>query len=339
MSSVTMIEQHPGLKRSGNISVKPYFDPEKNNMGLEKYNMSLYDQVYHEEQLACVDMYGVKRYITGLNEYAPEVKSIVNPEERAAKIKEIRTVVAEVERQLKSNDISPDDEHFWDKVQLLKPDNNKFWDHIKIRCGNQPVFLDPVKDPYDLIKLYAIEAGGFSIIAKSYDEARKMAVPPKFYLDKSIETVAVKTELKKMRNKALSMLQTLFDKNNKLMYVAKVLDINSAQYKKNTPNDVVYDNMDKYINGEGIERNKLRAAKTFIEAGDLDMADLKLRALVKDAAFYKIIGTKADGFIYHLKSNTMLGKNPSEIVEFLKNPLNESALTELTRIVEAEWAR
>ena len=37
-----------------------------------------------------------------------------------------------------------------------------------------PYILTPVKDPYDLIKLYAINAGGFSIVAKSLKEAKKI---------------------------------------------------------------------------------------------------------------------------------------------------------------------
>jgi hypothetical protein len=65
----------------------------------------------------------------------------------------------------------------------MKPDNSKFWDKISLRCGNDPVFLDPEKDPYDLIKLHAINAGGFSIVAKSLRDAREANNPPKFYLD------------------------------------------------------------------------------------------------------------------------------------------------------------
>ena len=49
-------------------------------------------------------------------------------------------------------------------------------------------------------------------IAKSYEDARSKAVPPKFYLDKEEETVMVRTEYKKLRNKALSELQKLYDK-------------------------------------------------------------------------------------------------------------------------------
>ena len=325
--------------KSGSISVKPFFDPNKSNLGLEKYGLSLFDGVFHEEQLACIERNGVKRYITGLNEFAPEVKLIANPEERAAKIKEIRTVVAQLERELASNMVDVEDPKFWDNLVLLKPNNDDFWDRISMRCGNQPVILDPVKDPYDLIKLYAIEAGGFSIVCKSYDEARSKAVPPKFYLDKFVDTVASKTEVSKIRNKALAELVKMFDKNqNKLFYVAKVCDGNSVQYKKTTPNDVIYDNMDKFITGQGVETNLRRAAQMFLDTTVLDMEVLKIKAIVKDATFYKFISPKADGFIYHTDTSSMIGRNVSDCIEYLKNPLNDSILLDLTKKVEKFWS-
>ena len=306
-------------------------------MGLEQYGLSLFDGAYHEEQLACLEINGIKRYVTGLNEYAPEIKNL-DPEEQEGKIRQIRMIVSQLEKELASNIVDPKDPEFWNKVKLLRPDNGEFWDRVKVVCGNEPVFLEPDKDPYDLIRLLAIEAGGFSIVAKSYDDARKMSVPPKFYLDKLENTVSTKTEVKKLRNKALAELQKLFDKNtNKLFYVAKVVDINSSQYKKSTPNDVLYDNMDKYINGESVDKDKKRTAEKFSEVANLDMETLKLRAMVKDATFYKILSARADGFIYHMETVTMLGKTPSDVVEYLKNPLNEQILLNIQSKIETYW--
>jgi len=334
--SYTIVEL-PTVK-AGNISIKPFFDSQSSNLGLEKYGLALFDGVFHEEQLACMEQNGIKRYITGLNEFAPEIKLIKDKDEREAKVSEIRTVVSQLEKELAANIVEVDDPEFWNKIKLLTPANHDFWGRITIRCGNTPVQLDPAKDPYDMIKLYAIEAGGFSILAKSFEDARSRAVPPKFYLDKYIDTVSTKTEVKKLKNKALSELQKLFDKNtNKLLYVAKVVDGNSVQYKKSTPNDIVYDNMDKFINGEGVENNKKRAAQSFLDASLLDMETLKLKAIIKDSTYYKYIALKADGFIYHVETSNMMGRNPSECVEFLKNPLNEAALVSLTKEVEKFW--
>lgn len=336
MSTVTIVESYPQNKKS-KIAIKPYFDSRVDNMGLQNYGLALFDGVFHEEQIACLEINGIKRYVTGLNEFAPELLDY-SPEEKEAKIKQIRMVVAQLERQLNSNVVDPSDSEFWNKIKLLKPDNSEFWDKIKLRCGNEPVFLDPERDPYDLIKLYAIENGGFSMIAKSLDSAKTMNKPPKFYLDRLEETASTNTELKKLRNKAAAELQKLFDKNqNKLFYIAKILDINSAQYKKSTPNDVIYDNMDKYISGELVDRDKKKTAQLFLDVSRLDMEALKLRAMVKDATYYKIIAAKADGFIYHLPSSSMMGRNASDAVEFLKNPLNEQILIQIQNDVEKYW--
>lgn len=336
MSSVVMVEKYPQNKRS-NIAIRPYFDPIVDNMGLQKYGLSLFDGAFHEETIACLEVNGIRRYITGLNEFAPEVK-MLPLEEQEAKIKQIRTVVAQLEKELAANVIDPKDENFWNKVKLLKPDNIEFWDKIKVRCSNDPLHLDPERDPYDLIRLYAIEAGGFSIVAKSLEHARKMPTPPKFYLDRVEDSASLNTEVKKLRNKALSELQKLFDKNtNKLFYVAKILDPNGAQYKKSTPNDIVYDNMDKYINGDLVDKNKKKTAQNFLDVSALDMETLKIRAIAKESHFYKFIATKADGFIYHMKTTTMMGRNISDVVEYLKNPLNEEILIDLTKAVEKYW--
>jgi hypothetical protein len=336
MENFTMVETGKGTVKQTAIAVRPFFDASASNMGLEDYGMSLFDGVTHHEQIACLENNGVVRYLTGLNEFAPDIK-LLSPENKEARVREIRSAVAELEKELAANVIELDDPQFWNKVKLLKPDNTEFWNRISIACGNEPLFLDP-KDPYDRIKLFGIEAGGFSLVAKSYDDARSRPVAPKFYLDKQEETVMARTEYKKMRNKALSELQKLFDKNStKLFYIAKLVDINSTQYRKSTPNDVIYENMDNYINGLGGETNKERAAKSFIETASLDMETLKIKSIVRDSVFFKYIINKADGYIYHTKSGAMLGRNVSDVVEHLRNPLHEDILKDLNISCEKYW--
>lgn len=331
-----MVETGRGTVKKTPIAVRPFFDGNASNMGLEDYGMSLFDGVMHHEQLACLENNGVVRYLTGLNEFAPDIK-LLNDNDREARVKEIRTAIIELEKELAANVLDIEDPQFWNKVKLLKPDNADFWNRISIVCGNEPVFLDP-KDPYDRIKLHGIEAGGFAIVAKSFEDARSRAVAPKFYLDKTEETVMARTEYKKMRNKALSELQKLFDKNStKLFYIAKVVDINSTQYKKSTPNDIIYENMDNYINGFGGETNKERAAKSFIETATMDMETLKIKSIVRDSVFFKYIINKADGYIYHTKTSSMLGRNVSDVVEHLKNPLHEDILKDLNQSCEKYW--
>jgi hypothetical protein len=326
------------FEKVGRISIKPFIDGNQENMGLENYNMSVFPGTYHEEQLAAIERNGVVRFITGLDEFAPEVQNIKDGEQKEALIFNIRSVVAHLEKMLATNVIDVNDSDFWNKVQLLKPNNVEFWGKITIRCGNDAVFLNPAEDGYDLIKMMAIEAGGFDIISKSFEDAQAQAVPPKFYLDKEVHTVSSRTTYKKLRNQAIGILDKLSDKNfKKLLYITKVIDSNSISYKNSTPGDILYDVLDEYINGFGVESNKTKAANNFIEISKLDMETLKLKAIVKDASFYKLISVKADGMLYHSETSSMLGRNVSDVVMYLKNPINEDVLSRLMKEVEGYW--
>ena len=330
----TMVETPKSTQSK--IVIRPYFDARSENMGLENYGLSLFDGVKHQEQLACLEINGINRYLTGLNEFAPEIKKLAK-EDREAKVKQIRVTVADLEAELASNMLDPEDKDFWNKVKLLKPDNHQFWNKIELEMGNEPKHLD-IADPYDRIKLCAIEAGGFSLVAKSYEDAKAKPRRPKFYLDKEEETVSTRTEYKKLRNKALSELQKLFDKNStKLFYVSKVVDASSTQYKKSTPLDILYENMDEYIHGDVAESNMERAVTGFLDIVGTDMETLKIRSIVKDSSFFKYITHKSDGHIYHTKKNALMGRNVSDVVEFLKNPLNEDILDDLTKQCENYW--
>jgi len=132
MSDYTIVEKYQ-LGKSATIAVRPFFSPNKENMGLEQYGLSLHDGVYHEENLACLEMNGVKRYITGLNEFDPKAK-MLSKDKKKTKIKEIKEVVAQLEAELAANVVDPSDKDFWNKLTIMKPDNSKFWDKISLRC-------------------------------------------------------------------------------------------------------------------------------------------------------------------------------------------------------------
>ena len=215
MDDYTIVEKYQQSK-SSTVAIRPYFNEERENMGLETYGMSLHEGVWHQESLACLEMNGVKRYVTGLNEFAPEVKKL-SPGEKEIKVKEIRKAVAQLESELAAN------------------------------------FVD------------------------------------------------------------------------------------SVQYTKSTQTDIIYENMDAHINGKGTESNKKRAAEEFITASNDNMKNLKVRALVKDAMFYRFILIKANGWIETLDSGIRLGKVPSEVAVFLTNPENDEVLKSLMNKVEPYW--
>lgn len=334
MKPESFLEAYQNLKKSS-ISIRPYVT-KKENMGLEKYGMTLFEGAQQEEQLTALFRNGVEVYITGLNEFAPEVTSIKDIDAKEAKIKNIREVVALYEAYVASNILDIKDPEFWSKVKILRPDNKEFWSNLKIRVSNDPLFLDP-SDPTDLIKIYAIRAGGFSIVAPSLEAAKRMAKPPKFYLDEFEETVSFNATDVKIKNKAIAALQKIYDKSpNKLFYIAKSVDPNSIQYTKSTPIDLIYTNLSNLIEEPPVG-NKKQNAKSFVETCELTTDELITKALIKDGTFYKVLHIKGDQNIYHRSTNTLLGKNPSEVYEYLRNPANESIYSAVFEEVQQYW--
>ena len=59
---LTIVEKYQQTKDQ-TIAVRPFFNPAFENMGLEKYNMTVHDGVYHMEELTCLEINGIKRYI------------------------------------------------------------------------------------------------------------------------------------------------------------------------------------------------------------------------------------------------------------------------------------
>lgn len=322
--SVTFTEKTNAVKDDA-ISIRPYFNPDIENMGLEKYEMALHEGVKHTETVTCLERNGIRRYVTGLNEFSPDVKKL-SPAVKKERIKEIREVVSQLEKELATNIIDTKDPEFWSKVKVVRPDNDEFWEKVNVSLGNNPVFLDPKTDPYDLLKLYAIRAGGFSLVAPSL-EAAKLNGKYKFYLDERKETIQERTKVSKIRNKALGILSDVYDTDKtKLLYITKLLDFNSTQYTESTPIDVLYEVMDSYINGNGAEKSKQKAAKTFIKSSNVKLKDLTLQVMVKDLLAANVFTTKSDGYIYHRDTNAKVSTTKEGVVEYLKNPKNDEIL-------------
>lgn len=326
-NTVTFTEKTNAVK-DDTISIRPYFNPDIENMGLEKYNMALHEGVKHTESVTCLERNGIRRYITGLNEFAPEIKKL-SPEARKEKVNEIRQVVCQLEKELATNIIDIKDPEFWSKVKVVRPDNDEFWEKVNVSVGNDAVFLDPSADPYDLLKLYAIRAGGFSLVAPNLETAKSNG-KYKFYLDERKETIQERTKVSKIKNKALGLLSNLYDTDkSKLLHITKLLDFNSSQYTESTPIDVLYEVMDDYINGTGVEKSRSKASKIFIEHNRMKMQDLILSCLVKDLLAANTLTTKSDGYIYHKGTGAKISTTKEGVVEYLKNPKNDEILTEL----------
>jgi hypothetical protein len=307
-------------------------------MGLEKYGQVLFPGASHKMGIwAKEDIAGSGnlRHITGLNEMAPELNKL-SAEEKEAKVRQIRETVVMLEGALASNSLDVKDKKFWDNVKMIRSDNLSFWSKITVSPSNEAIYLDATV-PEDIIKIAAIEAGGFPDIAPSLEAAKGSQRVLKFYLDKYEETAKSNVTLGIIEDRAKATLIDLYDNNlNKLNYVCKAIDPNSPQYKKSTPSAILYGNMRDFIEGKMEGTTKKESAKRFSEVAKLDMETLKLRALVKDANFYGFLKIRS-GQIYEGSFDTPLGYNVTDVVEFLKNPLNEPILERLLKQTEKHW--
>ena len=86
-----------------------------------------------------------------------------------------------------------------------------------------------------------------------------------------------------------------------------------------------------------VSQSRSRCAKTFIDNANDTMENLKLRTLIKDATFYQVIITDSKGYIIDALTKARLGKNTHEVLEFLKNPVNDDVLESLMERIEDFW--
>lgn len=341
---MTQVAEPIKIKKEKLLKIMPYIpgdlDPESMEGQLARYDSILHDGADQKEALTYLERNGIRRYLTGLNEFAPEIQGIRDENEKKAAIREIRKKVIFLESAINSNVINPkeiENIDFWNKVKTIKPDNYPFWDDVFIQAGNHPVYLNS-EDPYDLIKICGIEANGFSLIASSYEAARLAAKPPKFYLDRESDTAISKVEVKKIKNKAIAFLNDLSkNSHTKLFYLIKNIDSNPSQYTKSTSENVIYDYLDNYISGTGPEKSMKKASNYFNELCEISEEDLRIKAVIADASFYKNIAMKGDGLLYHRTTDTMLGRNVSEVLSFFKNPINSKIWESVFEEVDSYW--
>lgn len=334
----TLIDEYRQYS-STDIVIKPFIDPEEpiQNMGLEKYGQVLFEGTMHEQQLRCTVINGVTRFITGLDEFSEQVKRL--PEkEREAKIKTIRATVSDLERELYGNELDVEDPNFWSKT-VLSPNRSDYWGTVNFSIGNDGKVLDP-KNPHELIMIIAAEAGGFDDVAGSFEEAKNSPKPPKFYLERRKDTKVQESKIKQLRDSAIyELFKIRQEEPQKLFWYAKNLLPIANQYKKTDPIDIWYADLSSFIEGSGIEKDKKKAPQKFLNFLLRDQETIQIRAYVLEAAFLKRLITKGDNKIYNRNTNSMLGGNLEEVVEFLKQPMNQSELNDIQAQIDPLWNR
>jgi len=320
------------------VRIKPFVDRSIFNMGLERYDQNMIDGANHRYSVYAYNYGGVDRYKTGLDIHDPAL-SYLSDTEREAKIKTIKETLIKLERALGGAVVNPDDPDWFNKIVKLSPTNKEFWesDDVAFKVDTRPYILN-LALPLDQLKMQLILAGGIPEIATSLEVAMSSNKPVKAFLDNEVATTETRIAVSKLRNLAGAKLEEISNKSlTKLLYITKLIDPNSAMYKKSTPAALLYDACDKYINGELLKDNKKQSAERFLEIAEFKLEDLKLQALVKDAIHYRVFVKHSDGNYWDKSSTSNLGNTLESIIEFLKSPVNDAVYRDVVSKVEQYW--
>lgn len=302
------------------ISIEAYVDPNIPNNGYEKYGFATAPNTELTEYISIDEN---KRAVTGLDVNALSISYIEDEETREAKISEINEIITRLEKVVGKGKLSADNLDYWSNFVLKVQDQR---------------YLD-LKKPADEIIYHAIRAGGFSEVARTYDEARNENKIFKFYLKRDDEEAAVKTQHKKIVAKAKGLLVDLLESDtNKLFLMSKILLSTSNEFKRSTVPDIIYNTFEGFIDGLIAKDNKQETPKQFLDAAKLDKEDLTVQALVNDAVYNRvIIQESSDNYFYNKLTQTRYGKNLKEVINYLKNPINQAELDNVTERVEKKW--
>lgn len=324
MSAKTKTTNNVDLKRK--VSIRQYVDPEVFNLGMEKYNMSVWSGETGsggvKESLGYKTVGNKKIYLTGLDVNAT---SLNNLEEDTKKQK-----VMEIESVLKYLSVIYGEE-------TLKSDNDSFWADLFLEIKSPILELD-LEDVNDLLKYYAIQGGGYTEVAPSYDVAKNSNKIYKFYLHEENEVAELKTEIKRLRNRAKSILEDLFVEDpEKLFKMSKILLPIEKGLTRNVSKNTIYSELDIYIDGEYTKNEIKQAPKRFIELSEKDRGSLNIQAIVKEALYQRYIVKNSESTYWNPQTQSPFGRNENEIIAYLNNPLNGDELTIIKDRVEGFW--
>ena len=311
---------------SKKVSIRQYVDPEVFNMGMEKYNMSVFSGetgsggIY--ESLGYKELGDKKIYLTGLDTTADSVRSLPFDERERKEI--------EIEAAL---------EHLGNVYgkETLDSKNSGFWSSHSLEIRVPILNLD-LTDNSNLITYYNILGGGYSEIAPSFQIAKESNKIYKFYLHIDAEVSDIKTELTKLRNKSKAILEELDDEDFETMFkLAKLLLPIEKGLNRKTAKSLIYSELDAFINGDYSQNAKKEAPKKFLEFARKDKATLNLEAIVREALYHRLVEPNKDQMFWNPSTQVTYGRNENEIIAFLNNPINNDELLTIIDKVSKYW--
>lgn len=352
------------VKVRGIVSIKAYVSGEP-NMGHEKYEEALFPGTEQFGTVFCIKQNNINTYRTGLNEFAPEVQNLDNKNEREAKIRYIREVVAWLENVANANfKVSPTncmdgfgtrDDKFWDNVTMFQsvcvdtydPKGNRvltYWDRLSIVLTNEGRTLN-LKDPHDVALYHVVMADGIGLISSSLQKAIDEYPAYNFYLNKVEDTATIKTEFKIQKNKAAGYLEIMRETNPvKLFYMAIMCTPTGAALyqiggETATPILQLYDDLCNYLDGKTVETSQRIATANFLKYYGMEDSELNVRSILKCATELNLVTIRQNGQMYYVKNGGAMGKNVEDMVVNLQSAQHQETWESMRDTIKSHWRK
>lgn len=286
--------------------------PKVNNedsVGLSKYGKSKWTN--------CLDIYHpifderLKKWLTGLDEYDPEILSITNKEEREKRQKEVKELRESLERLTGEN---------------LSPSNDEFWIQQVIKFSEKTKPLVPYLNPRDRITVEWLKRRG-DIPFGSFDLYNERYMDAKFYIETEDESINKRKSTKNLQKEALATSFKLEDDYDRLWKICSLLHINKDF---NINAESLINKLDEWI-----ERNKKYADRLeeLVNLSKKSIQELEGLSVFQMALDMNFIYWDGKTKCYH-RGGTNFGSTKDEAVRFLTNPEHGHIFVEVKNLVE-----
>jgi len=312
------------LTKTKAISIE--YMPVEDEMDLSKplvVGKGLTDRFIRTEDLGYRMFFGTKRYMCGLDKEIITYDTSLTEEEKKAKIEEIDEIVNRLEQ-------------FFGKG-TLDPTNGTHWSKINLVIDRKTTNLD-LSNPKNELIYHCIRAGGFSFVSPTMEGARDGKSP--FYIVEPMEYAESRIANKEIINKAISTLQKLYEGKSydDLFFLGKYILPVEKMYTRRSPKAMLYEDLDKYINGELVRGSKIGSAKKFLEATKKSKTDMVVTCMVKDAEYMGFIYSNQAGELKNNETGGIYGTTIEKVVTHLLNPAYEHELENVKVRVEKKWS-
>lgn len=224
---------------------------------------------------------------------------------------------------------------------VLDPFAMTFWKKQRLAIVDEETVLD-LENVDNLLTYWNIRGGGYPYVASTPDELLKTNY--RFFLEEPHLTYEVFDDTERVKDKAIRILSEMDDSGRgaeKMFFIHKMLITTNEGITFNTPKDIIYKALRRYIMGEYMQSNKKSAPKKFMDAVESFNSNQKIgraTAIVNDSIFYGLITTNRDGqYVSNETTYNFKTKDKDKLIEELIKFNNQDELLALTKAVQLKW--